>query len=727
MDAARADATTPTSGAAIANEISGVGGARDSGATARPNLEREYLTEEELIALLRGSVYRRIIELKPRWATARGWAVTDDSEEERPLEKEMRRLGVRAAIQSADTWARTLGESRILLVTDDAGDLSEPLDATKVRRLHRLEVLDRREFTPIVYNSDASAGPFGEPSLYRIHPRRPGVAQRLDAVHESRLLRFYGDELPPSERGFNWSGSSTWGADAIGQTLWDGLRHLGQTGSGGAKLAQELSISVFKLSNAPSGTAADQREAYVAKWRLMNMMKSVAQSIFMGPGEEFARVAANPAGFKDLSEHARQELALLTGYPLTLLFGIAPGGLGTDGESWQEAWRADVAAYQDERYRTPLERIVEVLYWTEAGGVPDDWSIEFNPLGDLTKKEMAEIRLLHTQADSTAIMDGVLRPEEARGRYTQPGGFAAEIQPVEEAPPVVPADPGTEAEARALVEARMKGGPTPGTTGETPPSDIALNGIQAEKVDTILSKVAAGTKLPELATYQLETSFGFTPDVSAKLVKLAQKQKRVMPHVAAPPEPRKFDATEGAAWIGLPLPEDARAGWKAARAAVEAAIGVALTDPGDAPHVTVLYLGPVAADALPELAAVVGAVGERATPAQLSAGRVTVFPEGPDGWPVVLDLRGSWAVETLNGQLLRRLAHLVSRRQFAEFRPHVTLGYAATLTPEQRAAAMETVVPAAEWVAARLEARYGEEVVCMAPLAGRTDATGAAA
>jgi phage-related protein (TIGR01555 family) len=642
----REDATTVTatrSGAAVANDLSGLGGARDSGAMARPNVDRDYLDEEELLALLRGSVYRRIVELKPRWATARGWVVTDDTDEERPLDAHLRRLNVRAAIQAADVWGRALGESRILLVTDDPLDMSQPLDATKVRALHRLEVLDRREFTPIHFNADAEAGPLGEPDVYRVHPRRPGVAATYDAVHASRLLRFYGDELPPSARGFNGAGWGSWGADAIGQTLWDGLRHLAQTGAGGARLAQELSIAVFKLAKAPASTAGDQRDAYLGRIRTLNLMKSIANAVFLGTDDGFERVAANPSGFADLSAHAKEELALLTGYPLTLLFGIAPGGLGTDGESWQEAWRADVAAYQDERYRTPIERIVEVLYHAYEGGLPEEWGIEFRPLGDLTDEEKARIRLLHTQADDIAVTASILTAQEARSRYSQPGGFRYELQPVQEAAPVVAIDPAVEAEARALVE----------------------------------GKVGAGAG--------------------------------------------RTDATEGAAWIGLYLPDEARPMWSAARAAVEAITGP-LKDPGDEPHVTVLYLGQVAPAALPEVEGAVREVAERFGPARIESARVGVFPAGADGFPVILDLRHAWALEGLNYQLLRRLAHLVSQRQFPEFRPHVTLGYARELTDEQRAAIGELAAPEGQWMAARLEVRHGDQRVAMAPLVGRADA-----
>ena len=62
----------------------------------------------------------------------------------------------------------------------------------------------------------------------------------------------------------------------------------------------------------------------------------------------------------------------------------------------------------------------------------------------------------------------------------------------------------------------------------------------------------------------------------------------------------RADATDGAIWIGCKPPEAARAGWAQARAAVEQVVGPIL-EPGDDPHVTVLWMGQVSPDALPEV------------------------------------------------------------------------------------------------------------------------------
>lgn len=452
-------------GAALINAMSGIGGANDSGTTARPNPERLFLSVEELAAMMRGSLYRRIVELHPKWATSRGWRVEDDTDDERPLERELRDLNTRQAFRRADVWARALGESRLLIVTEgDDANPSQPLNPKRAKRIIRLELLDRREFSAIAFNANPADGPIGEPVMYSVHPIRSGSGGAV-MTHRSRLLRFFGDETAPSQQSFGVGG---WGADAIGQTMWDALRHYTQIGAGGARVAQELSVAVFTL-NAPAPAAADQSSAWLSKINALNRMKSIAQSIWLSVNEKFERVAANPTGFKDLSEHARGELALLVGAPLTLLFGEAPGGLSTDGESWLRMWGSDVASYQDAHYRGPLEQLVGLLY-AMRGTPPPLWSVEFNPLGEMSERERAEVRLLTTQADSQAILDGVLTPEDVRTRYTQPGGYAFALQPLDDLPvrEIAEVSPEDEESAKAMVLRAMQAGKPPAPAAAPP-------------------------------------------------------------------------------------------------------------------------------------------------------------------------------------------------------------------------------------------------------------------
>lgn len=108
----------------------------------------------------------------------------------------------------------------------------------------------------------------------------------------------------------------------------------------------------------------------------------------------------------------------------------------------------------------------------------------------------------------------------------------------------------------------------------------------------------------------------------------------------------------------------------------------------DWPHLTLLYLGDVPERDLPAIArAVVEAADD--WPDELVPDYVG--PLGDKG-AIVLHLRGAGLVGPQN-RLLRALAPQVRVQQFDRFRPHITLGYAPSLTPEQVEALSTLTVP----------------------------------
>lgn len=111
--------------------------------------------------------------------------------------------------------------------------------------------------------------------------------------------------------------------------------------------------------------------------------------------------------------------------------------------------------------------------------------------------------------------------------------------------------------------------------------------------------------------------------------------------------------------------------------------------PEEWPHMTALYLGDVPARSMRAI--------ERAVVEHADDWPDTLVPDyiGPlgDNGAVVLFLRAA-GLTTPQSRLLRALAPEIRQRQFPRFLPHVTLGYADALTPEQTDALAQIPVPA---------------------------------
>lgn len=793
---------TALSGAAMFNPHSGLGSPDDSGASARPNLARQYLEMEELAALMRGGIYRRICEVVPTDALRRGVLVLDDTRRPNPLANEFREFEVLTRLHLAAIWGRGLGHAFLWPVVEDGGvPLSEPLDISRVTRLYSLQVLDQRDVTPMSYQSSyRSRQLIGRPETYLLAPSRPGLAMAPTTIHHSRLLPFWGDDLPGATVGTAFGAG--WWADAVGQTIWDGLRNLQQTGAAGARLAQELSVAVFYLDKGEAKHSARGRDAFRAVWDRLMQVKSIAHALILGTNDKAERLQASPSGFDQISESQWQYLQATTGIPAARIRGMSPSGLSTDGDSWQQSYYADVGSWADRRILPALETLIRILYRHRDQREPAEWSVGFGPFYELSGKEEAELRLTTTQADQLAIEMGLVTREQVRRSRFGPGGWQAELQPAtpeEEAalelgPDLDPAE--AEAELARL-------------TGQGEPQPAALTPDQVRLASELLRALSEGKATPDatrlllegvvpperaLALVEAQTALApaidqevDAPDLGhqrrlaasltehqidrcqhgsvnrCRLCGIEREREVVMgpdgkPQrgpdgtvlwrvawraigeecPADPPDnpaatDARADADFGAtALLSLTLSDAGRAAWQALRERVEAITGplegYGAGEPGvqEPPHVTVLYLGPTDAAALPEITARASTVVADYPPLPLVVRAIGSFPAGDDGRVPVVAHIDPWRLGELNDRLLRTLARHVHADQYDRFRPHVTFGYAATLTPEQIATLAELLPaemptrdqPSLGSVAA-LDLHHKNAVVARLPLAGR--------
>lgn len=668
----RADALSVQSGSvatgsssAVANLVTGMGTSRDSTTYSRPNLGRFYLTPDECFALMRGGIYRRICEIRPSWATKRGWSTGSDD-----LDKRLADLKVSTQFRWADTWGRSTGESRLWIVTSSGlKGLDRPLRRSeKVMAIHRL---DRREFWPEVWETDVLSPFYGRPIIYTVQPTRPGITAPPVRVHASRLLDFYGHDLAPSEHG-----AEAWGdRDAVAQVIWSALSGLDTTTASGARIAAELMLSVFKISGTAGVGTSDQAESLIERIRGTNLMKSISNSIYLGAEEGFERQPANVTGYRDLSDQARIMLSAVDGTPQTLLFGMAPAGFNTDGESWQEMWYADVAEHQATRYTDHLLTLARQI----SGS--DDVELTFRPLSEMDDLERASVRLSVVQADRIEMEDGVLTAAERRARYST-GKFTAEFEGglaevAEAGEPAFVVDPEDEEAARAMVEAVMATGAAPQAEGAEEPADApapqaeasaAREPLMVGQITAMMEPAArvAGNTLPrESAQAILEVGVALSPEEARRVLNpvkiLPTEPQQARADVAegpSQPPPAVEAASLEKAWIGLVVDP------------------TALPDlPADA-HLTLLYLGevdPQDQDVVTDLATAVMNLANHTPPWSGQVFTRTTLGGAPHGTHIVYEPGDRWVFDTMHGELLMALAHRVTARQHAQFRPHITV------------------------------------------------------
>lgn len=547
----------------VVNALTGLGGDADKGATARPNLTRQPLTDAELAALyLNNGIARRIVDIIPAEATRKAWTVTADVEGERvevdAAAAEDRRLAVVANVREAWSLARLWGHALIVLVTEDDVPaefaehperwLEQPLDLARVKQVKALQVFDALESWPIAYDGDFESATFREPLIWGLAPSIPGVSSGRNAkggkvpqrIHTSRVLHFRGRGRPPSLRhstGHVVAGGLSFGGtrspdDSALRAVWDEIRNLSQTMAGGATLAQELRESVLKIAGLRAMATADQAAEVQARLGLMAKAKSLLGMIVLGENDEYDNRSNPPTGFRELSSEAQSMLSAVTGIPLTILFGQAPAGLTSDDKAGRESWD-NVVSDEQGGIAPHLVRLYNAIFaateGVSGGTAPVSVRPKFRPLHEASEAEQAATYKTTTEADAILLDRGVVSAEQVAGRFTA-DGYQTDLQPAAEgddddldldlaaeeakAEEVKAADPTAPTEPEAE--------PIATEAGELPPdtkvADVTYNGAQIAQAVAIATGAFTGAMPRAEAVAQIVSLLNMPADKAEAMV-----------------------------------------------------------------------------------------------------------------------------------------------------------------------------------------------------------------
>lgn len=201
-------------------------------------------------------------------------------------------------------------------------------------------------------------------------------------------------------------------------------------------------------------------------------------------------------------------------------------------------------------------------------------------------------------------------------------------------------------------------------------ADTQLVVAQADEI-----RIRSGVLRPETVTRSRHSEAGWNFELEAEEVPDADEEVLLLEarRALAEPQPNpqiplRADSDQSVC-ILIPAADPGL------RAAAESAIGQTLV-PEDEPHITLLFLGDVDPASLPEITAVVAEEAKASRVSTIQNAAIRPFPVGSDGTPVVLEFEDGYELAGLHDRLLVRLAHLISAKQFAKYRIHLTLGYA---------------------------------------------------
>lgn len=409
------------------NYLTGVGDPlRDKTHSLNSTLTLDLLTQMDCEIIWRSDdIAAKAIEKVPEEMTRQGYSLKIEDDDDRELteatEAWARDLDLIGKAKEALEYARAYGGAGIFLGADDGQkDLTKPLLLDRVKSFRWMNVLTPLELFPRIWYGDPHAPKYGEPMIYRIQrfvfggAVETGFSEKIfemPLVHESRIIRL--DGIRVSRR--HLRERNGWG-DSILMRMLQVISDFQQAFHGAAILSSDFAQAVLKIKNLAELVSSQNKDDIQARAQMIDMSRSLARAIIIDSEEEFERKATPVAGLPDLLEQISLRLASTIDMPVSLLLGQSPAGLNATGDSDIRWYYDRIKALQVRKLEPVMRRLHQLGFRAKEGPTngkePENWSIEFNPLWQLTDLEQADRRLKIAQADSAYVMAQVVSPEE---------------------------------------------------------------------------------------------------------------------------------------------------------------------------------------------------------------------------------------------------------------------------------------------------------------------------
>lgn len=351
---------------------------------------------------------KRIVDLITNEMTRQWFEVSGDIEGN--VLATLEEISAKEKITDLLRWARLYGGAIAIIGADDGQELSQPLNEKNIRSVEFIHVFDKNQIswsTTDLYNDPVNPK-YGTPSLYTMTPYYGGIPF---VVHETRTLRLDGEKLPNRQMIQN----NGWG-DSVLQACYDELRGLLSAYKATSNIIEDFIQTILSVQNLGDMLAAGQDELIKKRLNIIDLSRSVANTILLDADESYQKQASSVSGLDQLIDRFSTALCAVTGIPYTFLMGKSPAGLSATGDSDIRMFYDMIKSAQEDRLKPILERLVKLVILSKNTRLPDldleNWKITFNPLWQETIHEKATLRKVVAETDQIYINTGVLDPAE---------------------------------------------------------------------------------------------------------------------------------------------------------------------------------------------------------------------------------------------------------------------------------------------------------------------------
>jgi phage-related protein (TIGR01555 family) len=185
-------------------------------------------------------------------------------------------------------------------------------------------------------------------------------------------------------------------------------------------LINNFSILALKTNMAQVLQGTDPGESLSDRAELFTLLRSNKGLMLMdNTNEDLVMLNTPISGLDALQAQSQEQMCSVSHTPAVILLGIAPSGFGNVAEGEIRAYYDWIAAQQETYWRKPIEIVVNILQLIRYGVIDPDIVVSFQPLYQMTPKELSEIRKSDADRDSAYVTGGILDVTEIRERLAR--------------------------------------------------------------------------------------------------------------------------------------------------------------------------------------------------------------------------------------------------------------------------------------------------------------------
>lgn len=324
------------------------------------------------------------------------------------LEKAMVLFDVAGKFREAALQDGLFGRSQIFIDLGkvDGEELATELvmSANKVKKggLKNLKVVEPMWSYPGRYNS---SNPL-DSEFYR--PDQWSVMGKY--VHSSRLMQFIGTEVPDILKpSYAFGGMSRTQMIKAYVDNWLGTRE------SVANLLQAFSVMVLATDMDQILQGDCDNTDLVRRVAMFNAFRNNRGTFLINKDSETLENLAVPlSSVPELQNQSIEYIAAIAGLPLVIYLGTTPSGLNADAEDEIRTFYTNVKAYQEQVFRSPLQRVLEVLQLNDGNEPDPEITFEFIDLWEIDETARATVDKSKADAHAVYYEIGAVTNEEVR-------------------------------------------------------------------------------------------------------------------------------------------------------------------------------------------------------------------------------------------------------------------------------------------------------------------------